>query len=210
MTKDEIKKYLLSLNDELRNRDVIGELYLFGGAVMTIVFNAREQTKDIDALFKPVQIIRECANEVAEKYNLDKEWLNDGVKGFLSEKNDFTQSEEELSNLRVYFASAQYILAMKCLSARTSESNDIMDIKFLINKIGVKNSDEAISLIEDFFPLKRIPQKTLYILDDIFSQKKESNDLNNNTGTDLLMEITEDENYTDKGDQDNIFSFKPH
>ena len=45
-----IRELLRALNTELAADSVRGEVYLAGGAVMCLVFHAREATKDIDAL----------------------------------------------------------------------------------------------------------------------------------------------------------------
>ena len=49
----------------LRVKNKTGELYLVGGAVMCLVFNARAATKDVDGFFRPAAIIRQAANKVA-------------------------------------------------------------------------------------------------------------------------------------------------
>ena len=41
MTKQEIESYLEQLNDELESISVKGEICLYGGAVMCLVYNAR-------------------------------------------------------------------------------------------------------------------------------------------------------------------------
>lgn len=53
MTKDEIKNYLIQLDAKLKSIDVKGEICLYGGVVMCLVYNARPSTKDVDAIFEP-------------------------------------------------------------------------------------------------------------------------------------------------------------
>ena len=124
MNKDDILKYLQDLNDELLIRNVKGELCMVEGAVMCICFMSRISTMDVDAIFEPKTLIYECAGIVAMKNSLPKDWLNDGVKGFLSTEKDF-RSYKEMSNLHVYVASPEYMLAMKCLSARLENANEV-------------------------------------------------------------------------------------
>ena len=80
---EDIKRYLTELNDELRAMDVKGEICLYGGAVMALAYNARPDTKDVDAIFRPPAQIREAAEKVAKAHGLEPDWLNDAVKSFL-------------------------------------------------------------------------------------------------------------------------------
>ncbi len=50
MNAAEIKRYLSELNEELRSMDVKGEICLYGGVVMALVYDARPDTKDVDAI----------------------------------------------------------------------------------------------------------------------------------------------------------------
>lgn len=86
MTKQQIKKYLKMLNDQLAEMGIKGEICLYGGAIMCMVFDARPATKDIDAVFKPEQKIHLAALRIAKEHHLPLDWLNDGVKGYLSKK----------------------------------------------------------------------------------------------------------------------------
>ena len=171
-TKEDIKRLFQLLDEELSKMSLEGELYLVGGAVMCLVFNARPSTKDVDALFLPVQKMREAAAKVAAKAGIKEDWLNDAVKGFLSPKAAF-DSFLELSHLRVFVSRADYLLAMKCLAMRIGEEfHDIDDIRYLIRHLDIKTYDEARAIMTKYYPLERFPQKTLYALEEIFADFK--------------------------------------
>ena len=57
---------------------------------------------------------------VAVEGGVDEDWLNDGVKGYLSERGSFSE-HLELSNLKVFCADANYLFAMKCVAMRIGE-----------------------------------------------------------------------------------------
>jgi hypothetical protein len=82
LSRDEIIAALGRLNEYLTEANVIGEVCLFGGTAMVLVFNARLSTRDVDAIFVPATLIRELAARVADEQGLSPTWLNDGVKVF--------------------------------------------------------------------------------------------------------------------------------
>jgi len=136
---------------------VNGEVYLVGGAVMCLAFGARESTRDVDAYFEPTKKIREAAARVAV----------DGVKGYLSDRGSFSE-HLELSNLKVFCADANYLLAMKCLALRIGEEfQDLDDIRYLLRHIGIRNYDEALGIISKYYSAERFLQKTLYALEEL-------------------------------------------
>ena len=117
------------LNEDLGKSGTHGELYLVGGAVMCLAHRARPSTQDVDGLFKPARQVREAAARVAAKARVPADWLNDGVKAFLSERGEFA-SFLERDHLRVMVAVPEYLLAMKCLAMRLgAEFHDEDDVR---------------------------------------------------------------------------------
>jgi len=167
MQQDEIIKYLHALNEKLRHRNVKGEICLYGGAVMCLVYDARPSTKDVDAIFQPAYIIREAAREIANEYELSDDWLNDGVKGFLV---DHPQKVFfNLSHLVVLVADPEYMLAMKSLSARI-DGTDSKDIEFLINELKITTIDDVFKIIDKYYPRRVIRPATQFFLEELFNE----------------------------------------
>ena len=167
LAKREIERLFKLLNDELAKTNQTGEVYLVGGAVMCLVYDARASTKDVDALFKPAAAIREAARRVALQARAADDWLNDGVKGYLSERGDFRRYVDH-SNLRVMVASPEYLLAMKCLAMRLgAEFHDEADIRFLLRLLDITRYDDAVAVIARYYPLNKFPQKSLYALEEL-------------------------------------------
>ena len=50
LNKDMIEECLSLINSKLHVRNVIGEIHIFRGAAMLLLFNSRISTKDIDAV----------------------------------------------------------------------------------------------------------------------------------------------------------------
>ena len=172
LTKERITALFKILNNHLEELDIKGELYLVGGAVMCLALDARPSTNDIDAYFKPTAEIREASRKIAAAEGLEDGWLNDAVKGFLSEKGSFDVFLE-LPNLTVLVAQPEYLLAMKCLAMRLgAEFQDERDIRFLLRYLNIENYQQALSTITEYYPLERFPQKTLYALEELLEPPK--------------------------------------
>ena len=167
LTGREIRRLFGLLNEELRRARIEGELFLVGGAVMCLAYTARPSTQDVDGLFRPAREVRDAAARVAVQAGVQPDWLNDGVKAFLSERGEFILFLE-LDHLRVMVAQPEYLLAMKCLSLRIgAEFHDEDDVRYLLRHLNIGGYNEAVAAITRFYPLERFPQKTLYALGEL-------------------------------------------
>lgn len=160
-----ILKLFDALNAELAAHGVKGEIGICGGAVMCLVFQARESTKDVDAIFHPTREIREASRAVATRLGLTEDWLNDAAKGFFL-TSPSVHNVVELSHLRVWAPQAEYMLAMKCISARF-DSHDLDDAKFLLRHLEITTPEQACSIIEQYYPRHVIPPKTQFLLEEL-------------------------------------------
>lgn len=167
MTAEEITKYLTELNDELHLMGIKGEVSLYGGAVMCLVFDARPATKDVDGVFRPSSEMRQAIQRVAERNGLPRDWLNDGVKGYLVEHPQ--RMFLDLPNLKVFVPEPDYLLAMKAISARV-DTFDQDDVRTLIDSLGLKKPEEVFGVIEKYYPREQIKPATQYFIEEIFER----------------------------------------
>jgi predicted nucleotidyltransferase len=166
MNNTDIMKCLEVLNENMKKKNIYGEVSLVGGAVMCLCYKSREVTQDIDAIFEPKAVINKIIQETAEELEMPSNWLNDGVKGFLSKDAEFVEYIK-LSNLTINVATPEYMLAMKCLSARADNANEIEDIKYLIEHLEIKNYAEVQNIIFKYYPADRFLVKTKYLLMEV-------------------------------------------
>ncbi|MGI8884926.1 MAG: DUF6036 family nucleotidyltransferase [Pyrinomonadaceae bacterium] len=169
MTSAEIEKYLSEINDELAAKETIGEICIYGGAAMCLAFKARPATKDVDPIFEPVKVIRGAINKIAEKYGLNEGWLNFAVKMFAVEHEK--KILFDFSNLKVFIPTADYLLAMKVLALR-AESFDADDVEFLIKDLDLKQTEDVLKIVENYYPKKEIKSETKFQLEEIFENLK--------------------------------------
>lgn len=155
LSGDEIKRYLEEINERMAQDGVRGEVIICGGAVMSMVFGARDATKDIDALFEPASDIRRYATEIAARDGLDEGWFNDAAKGFIDTSKMTFEPVSEMSNLTVRRPTDEEMLALKLTSAR-DQSFDLADALYLMRRIGVRAIDEVMDIMQRYMPANRL------------------------------------------------------
>ena len=158
------------------------EIAVYGGSALMLVYDWRIATKDVDGVYeKDRDRVRRLADRIADAHGWPADWLNDGVKGFLSARDqetgmqvlldEFPSSDEP--GLRVFVPRPEYLFAMKCRAMRlggVDENRDIDDIRQLAAEIGLTHVDEAIALVASFYPNAQLQPKVQFGLEEIFSQ----------------------------------------
>lgn len=175
LTRETILHALDLLSQGLGEKGVTGEVCLFGGTVMVLAFTARLSTKDVDALFQPTPLIRDLARRIGEEQHLPPDWLNDGVKGYLSARHETTAGNlPQFPHLRLTMPVPEYLLAMKCMAARlggtTGEASDVADIVFLIRHLRLTSAPAVLEIVAQYYPANRIPVKTQYLVEGLFEE----------------------------------------
>ena len=168
LTTEVIERLFAELNHELRQRDVTGEVGICGGAVMCLVFKTRCSTKDVDGIFAPAAEMREAIAAVGRKLDMPEDWLNDAAKGFFT--SDVPRQEVAgYSHLRVWAPTAEYMLAMKCISARY-DSYDKDDLVFLVDHLKLKSPQEVFAIITKYYPERTVPAKTQFFVEELLPE----------------------------------------
>ena len=175
LEREQIVQALRRLSDLLKEKGIQGEICLLGGTVMVLGFQARASTKDVDAVFAPVQPIREAARIVQEEQNLPENWINDGAKGFISAHHDIVEGDlPQFENLRLTMPTPEYMLAMKCMASRISDGQadrgDVADIAFLIRYLRLKTAEEVLDILGQYYPQDQIPPRAGFLVEDILAQ----------------------------------------
>lgn len=162
---EEIDRYLTELNEELRSMDIKGEICLSGGAVMAIVYKARPDTEDVDAVCEPVRYIRIAARKVAKRNGLEVGWLNNAVEFFLAPHDK--RILLDLSHLKIYVPPPDFLLAMKTLSARAN-TMDLDDLKVLISDLRLESPDAVFAIVKNYYPQNEIKPAARSMIRELF------------------------------------------
>lgn len=175
LTREQIIDALESLDRALAERGVLGEICIFGGAVMVLAFNARLATKDVDAVFQPAAVVRELVAHVAEARDWPPNRLNAGVKGCLSARQEVIEGNlPQFEHLRLTMPTAEYLLAMKCLASRIGagegEADDISDIAFLIRHLKLDSPVSVMDVVSAYYPPNQVPVKAKFLVESLFEE----------------------------------------
>jgi hypothetical protein len=174
LSKEQILAALARLDELLREKGVIGEVCIFGGAAMVLAFDARESTRDVDAIFVPKADMLEAALQVSEEFDLRFDWLNDGVKGFVTPKGEVTSDGmPKFENLRIMRPTAEYLLAMKCLASRVedySHQGDKSDVITLLRMLGMTDSAAVCDLVAHYYKESLLHPKVRFFIEEIVSE----------------------------------------
>lgn len=163
------------LNNKLKQQGVKKDLYVVGGCVMCCKYNSRTSTKDIDAIFDK-DFFEPIIKEFTQTYKLQSDWLNNECRISVKPLKEDAVVYKNFSNLRVYFASTRYMLAMKTFSCRARKGyKDIRDLKFLIKKMKLTSSKDVLDIAFKYFNIGMFNEVTFRILKDIFKEDEQYN-----------------------------------
>ena len=165
LNREEIESALAELADQLDARNVKAKIYLVGGAVMVLAFDARFTTGDIDGSMYPTDDVLAVAAEIGERRGLGAEWLNNSATQFIPVfKEPNWQPILKSGNVEIVAADERSMLAMKMRAGRGSR--DRPDISFLVKRCGITSVAEALDLYDEYFPEDPLPDRTLPLLDE--------------------------------------------
>lgn len=173
LDRRELLEALAGLDEELGILGVRGEVFIVGGAAMAIAYDTRRATADVDAIFVPSIEVRMAASRVAERLNLEPDWLNDGAKAFMPGEDVNQIGVYEGRHLSVAAASPQYLLAMKLMASRVERDQD--DIRELYRLCGFSTAEQGLDLLETYYPSKTIMPRVQYLLQEMFPERRERN-----------------------------------
>jgi hypothetical protein len=167
LARERILDLFAELDAELRTAGVRGDLFVVGGAAMTVAYDARPATRDVDAIWHPAGDVRAAAARVAaQQDDLDPDWLNDAVKGFLPAAGpDHATVIYDGANLTVSVPKPDYLLATKLLASRVGR--DEADILLLYQLCGFSTVDEGLDLVERYYPGRPVEPKVRFFLEEL-------------------------------------------
>ena len=167
LDRERILELFDELSHELRITRTRAQIYIVGGAAMSLAFARDRTTRDGDARIDTGHSrLTEAVRKIGRKYGLGDTWLNDQATTAIPRGTDTrARTLYESPYLTVTGASAEHLLAMKLLAARNV---DRQDIATLADHLELKGPKEAIRIYEDVFPEEPLKDEAQELLNWAF------------------------------------------
>lgn len=166
LDRESLLELLGALADRLKARSVRASVYVIGGAAISLVFDARRATRDIDAVvLEGHGPLMEEVQRLGRERGLPGSWLNEQAAMYVSRRRDDHKAVVfDHPNLVVAAASPEHLLAMKVQAARAS---DAADVRLLLGVLGIETVDGASSALEAVFPGTMLSDRARLLVEDI-------------------------------------------
>lgn len=155
ISRDLIMRALRRLGELALAEGLTLEICLYGGTALMLAYGNRTATRDVDASINPREHGMRLAKIVAVELGLPDDWLNDQMKVFFAPIGARRTLPLDIPGLKLYIATASYLLALKALACRLPNPRrrgDLEDLKFLIHKMKITSLDEIQRHIDRFYP----------------------------------------------------------
>lgn len=171
LTREQIIELLSEVGQVLQEQGLTASVYVVGGTAMTLTLNSRRTTRDVDAAIRDHRDeFLAAARTVAERHQLDEEWVSTAATAFLTSEPDRAEGGMTLPGLRVAIISPEHLLAMKI---RAFRGKDYDDLERLFNFLRITDPQQAAditnALFDDTYPGRFDPDEALYVAQDIFT-----------------------------------------
>lgn len=166
LDRDALLELLGVLAARLKVRGARASVYVIGGAAISLVFDARRATRDIDSVvLEGHGPLMEEVQRLGRERGLPGSWLNEQAAMYVSrQRDDHKAVVFDHANLVVAAASPEHLLAMKLQAARAS---DAADIRLLLSVLGIDNIPGAAGVLENVFPGTTMSNRARLLVEDI-------------------------------------------
>lgn len=153
ITKENLPNILKDLGKEYKKKSgkhMPAEIVMVGGAAILAKYGFRNLSYDLDAIIRASSAMKDAANAVRDKYNLEHHWLNsdfqntDSYSKKLYEHSHHYRTFSNVLNIRI--VNPEYLLATKLKSARPYK-HDLSDIVGIITEERATNPNFTKELI---------------------------------------------------------------
>jgi hypothetical protein len=162
LDKERLLEIFAYLNERLKENQLHLEITIYGGSIMTMVYDNRPATRDIDCVFSETnsKLIENILDLTKFTFNLSDDWINEEIKEPLKSilKED-KETYKVYSNLKILKPITEQLLAMKILAARPEPAKDFIDAYILCKDLNITTKPKLLETISDYIPLTLLGER---------------------------------------------------
>lgn len=164
MDKDSLLEIFSYLNERLKENQLQLEITIYGGSIMTMVYDNRPATKDIDCVFSEtnLKLLDNILKLIKFTFNLSDDWINEEIKEplkFLLKEDKETY--KVYTNLKILKPKVEQLLAMKVLAARPEPAKDLEDAYILCKDLNITTKTELLDIVSDYISLTLLGERQI-------------------------------------------------
>lgn len=167
LDKNKLLRIFDYLNERLKENQLFLELTIYGGSIMTMVYDNRPATRDIDCIFGEINevLLGNVLNMTQYTFSLPDGWINEDIKEPLQSltKEDI-ETYQTYSNLKILKPNAKQLLAMKVLAARNEPAKDFIDAYILCRDLNITTKQEVLNIFAEYLPLHLIGERQQHFI----------------------------------------------
>jgi hypothetical protein len=184
LSLQDLNDALTELGRRARALGKVAEIGIYDGSALMLASNFRVATQDVDAVADTDQdLINRLAHEIAGERGWAPDWLNDGIRTYLSPNVEGlaqhhelfrTYPSEDAPGLRVFVPTPEYLLAMKLMAMRLDPAagkTDLDDILNLMDVVDITDRDQLKQFAGDFYPEARVSGRLLLGIDILWAAR---------------------------------------
>ncbi|MCR1899969.1 hypothetical protein NSA47_13450 [Irregularibacter muris] len=162
MNKEKLLQIFDYLNERLRENQMQLEITIYDGSIMTMVYDNRPATRDIDCVFSETnfKLLDNILELTKFAFNLTDGWINEEIKEPLKSilKED-KETYRVYSNLKILKPKAEQLLAMKVLAARPEPAKDFVDAYILCKDLNITTKEKLLDICSGYIYLTLIGER---------------------------------------------------
>lgn len=164
MDKNKLLEIFEYLNKQLKENHLELEITIYGGSIMTMVYDNRPASKDIDCVFSETnfKLLDNILDLTKFTFNLSDGWINEEIKEPLKFilKED-KETYKNYSNLKILKPIPEQLLAMKILAARPEPAKDFLDAYILCKDLNIEDKNKLFKSISTYIPLTLLGERQI-------------------------------------------------
>lgn len=163
LDREQVISLLTELGRRLSELGQTVEVYVVGGTAMVLSYDRTRLTRDVDAVWAADSPLDRVAADMAEAYQLPRDWINDRVRPMLPRVIDEGQAEAlVVPGLTVSVASPRHMIAMKARAAR--DARDLDDLVLLCRHEGVGSVGDVLGIADEVWGPGMLRDEVVFVL----------------------------------------------